>query len=333
MDYQNFDSEDFIKDEYFIRWVKDSDESSNVFWKDWIAQHPDKESIVKEAKLLVQAIDFDIPPPNEKRLNSILNNIHQEIAIKEPAPKRSNVFWIRRLAAAIIIGMTIWGAYTFRKATPENYLTAYGEKEKINLPDGSAVILNANSSIKISDVWEKNKNREVWLEGEAYFSVSSQPIAGGNKFVVHAGSLDVEVLGTEFNVNNRKKEVTVVLENGKVNLQHTNKDKGHKKSLMMKPGERVFFAAKDFEKTMVDPKIYTSWIDDVLLLNNTSLDYLIKILEDNYGYQVELENQNLREETLSGTTIKKDPEILINGIGAALQLKVKRDGKKIFIGR
>src|SRR6185437_3682694 len=81
--------------------------------------------------------------------------------------------------------------------------TGYGEIKSVLLPDSSVVTLNANSKLRIPEQWTEASGRQVWLEGEAYFAVQKKA-ATAEKFVVHTTEVDVEVLGTKFNVNARR---------------------------------------------------------------------------------------------------------------------------------
>ncbi|MBK8505327.1 MAG: FecR domain-containing protein [Saprospiraceae bacterium] len=96
------------------------------------------------------------------------------------------------------------------------YTAGFGERQKIVLPDGSAVDLNANSSLRLGSQWVEGI-QEVWLEGEAYFEVEKN-LSKGVKFTVHTNGPDVEVVGTHFNVDSRKEETRIYLEEGKVCL-------------------------------------------------------------------------------------------------------------------
>src|SRR5579872_616700 len=89
--------------------------------------------------------------------------------------------------------------------------TGYGEIKSVLLPDSSVVTLNANSTMRIPEQWTEASGRQVWLEGEAYFQVQKKP-ATAEKFVVHTKEVDVEVLGTKFNVNARRERAVVSLE-------------------------------------------------------------------------------------------------------------------------
>jgi ferric-dicitrate binding protein FerR (iron transport regulator) len=70
-------------------------------------------------------------------------------------------------------------------------------RQLINLPDGSKVVLNANSKLEYPPGFSNN-TREVYLDGEAYFDIAHDP---GKPFIVHTGSISTRVLGTAFNIN------------------------------------------------------------------------------------------------------------------------------------
>lgn len=141
--------------------------------------------------------------------------------------------------AAVFLAVAIVGGLLFlslhEHENPICICTAYGKTERITLPDQSVVLLNANSVLSYNDKWTDNKTREVWLAGEAYFEVKKSDARGNAKFVVHTDQLSVEVLGTEFNVNNRRGKTQVVLNAGKVRLTS---DTTLEKEIIMAPGER-----------------------------------------------------------------------------------------------
>ena len=71
MDYENYSVEDFASDHDFIQWVKNPNALTNLFWKQWLEQHPDKRAIVEEAKVHfrhTKQMDWFLPgvPPTNK---------------------------------------------------------------------------------------------------------------------------------------------------------------------------------------------------------------------------------------------------------------------------
>jgi len=96
--------------------------------------------------------------------------------------------WAPRGGWAIMLPALLMGGWHCKSA---------GDRKKISLPDGTEVTIKAKTSIRLSEGFGK-KDREVWLEGEALFEVSSDP---AKPFIVHTKYLRIDVLGTRFRVD------------------------------------------------------------------------------------------------------------------------------------
>jgi len=210
------------------------------------------------------------------------------------------------------------------------HTTAYGETETIQLQDGSTVTLNANSQLTYAKNWENNATRQVWLEGEAYFTVTHQ--ANDQKFLVHTQNLDVEVLGTEFNVHNRRGETQVVLNSGKVKLDIPSA-KPTEKELTMQPGELVTFSEekKQVEKKVVNPEVYTSWVNDVLFFEDMPMYEIEKLIEDNFGVKVVITDTSINNMRFNATVPAKDLEVLLTLLEKTFSLTIEKDHNKIIM--
>ena len=139
------------------------------------------------------------------------------------------------------------------------YATDAGERQKILLPDGSEVYLNEQSKLTYTNSWENNKERIVQLSGEAYFNVKEEAYKGEKvKFKVNTGALSVEVVGTEFNVNQNKKKTKVSLHSGKIRM---NIPDIHQ-TLEMNPGDIVEYnsATGDLQSIRTDQAQIVSWL-------------------------------------------------------------------------
>ncbi len=211
------------------------------------------------------------------------------------------------------------------------YTTTYGETRSLQLPDGSQVVLNANSKLTLSSDWptalieEEAFVREVWLEGEGFFDVKklSKPIG----FVVHTDDLEVEVLGTRFNVNSREQITRVVLDEGKVKLSTQ-----HQPELIMKPGELVELTKvkPQFQKKKVNPDTYLAWRHDELVFEATPLTEIIDMLKDNYGYEVIIHHEAVTEDMLfTGKAPADDTSLLLEMLSESFDLSILQDNKKI----
>ena len=206
--------------------------------------------------------------------------------------------------------------------------TVYGEIATIILPDNSTVVLNGNSEIRYAPGLGQGA-REVWIEGEAFFSVKHTH--DNRKFVVHSSEeLDVEVLGTEFNVYDRPDAVRVVLNSGKVKLNIRNGNE-EPRQIDMRPGELVeLHEDLKYEKRDVNPELYTSWINGKVVLDNTSFREIVVLLEETYGLSVTVPDTTLYNERFSGTVPSENVEALLKALALSFNLSIQENGNNVI---
>lgn len=122
-----------------------------------------------------------------------------------------------RIAASILL-VSLLGAFLFRsQLLYKSYQTAYGQTATYRLSDGTSVVLNANSTLRVPRFGFGNDTRNVFLEGEGEFTVTHT--TNHQRFIVQTpGNFQVEVLGTEFVVYARERGKRVFLNKGKVKL-------------------------------------------------------------------------------------------------------------------
>lgn len=207
--------------------------------------------------------------------------------------------------------------------------TGFGSTTTIELPDHSLVTLNGNSSIHYRRGWEDRKVREVWLEGEAFFSVAHT--ADHQKFVVHTNIMEIEVLGTKFNVNNRRGETKVTLSSGKVKIN--GKGKATKvKNVIMHPGEQASLNHHlEFDLKMVDTRQYTAWKDNELIFDHTTVSEVATMIEEIYGLEVVLQGDSVQHLELSGSLPANDIHVLLGMLREIFELDVIRNDNQVII--
>ncbi|WP_431215534.1 hypothetical protein ACQ86N_13075 [Puia sp. P3] len=114
---------------------------------------------------------------DEGRISIAESRLLQTIRDAETKKVRSIGGYRRWIVAAAVMAV-LAGIYLLRPmlihSTPELH-TAYGEVRESRLPDGSSVVVNADSKLVFSQGWEDGKDREVWLTGEAFFHVAKTP--------------------------------------------------------------------------------------------------------------------------------------------------------------
>lgn len=334
-DYSSYSSSDFAADDLFQRWVLAPDGETDGFWQSFLRQHPEKADAVAEARaiLLHLAQDADAPPAGRKQ--AVWQRIQHELAGEResaPTPKKRILPVWQQWAAGVAAMLLLVTGYLllFPPSGAGLYATGRGEKKVVILPDSSEVILNANSSLQLADAWNSRQSREVWLKGEAYFKVRKKPGSGNARFVVHTKDLNVEVLGTSFNVKTRGKGTQVVLSEGKVKINPA--DQAPHNSVVMVPGEAVTVnEERKITKTTVKPELYTAWKSNELVLNKTSLREIGLFIEENYGLTVRYQNDTLPDLIVDGTALPtEDRDSFIKAVTTTLGIEAEIQNNQLL---
>lgn len=331
MKYSDFSVNDFTMDEYFQSWVfSPEDESVRDFWVSWLVSHPEKREDVEEARRILRTIRFSNHKLSADHQDQLWNRIHHSDASFEATRNSSSqpTRWYKFAAAAVLIGIASFFYYWPSDKPWKEYHTAYGETSTFVLPDGSSVVLNANSTLTVYSDWSNDPSREIWLDGEAFFSVVHK--ANNQLFKVNTKEgVTVEVLGTTFNVYNRTNGTKVILNSGQIRLNLPTTQSPE--MIVMKPGEMVEYKEQHYKKKEVDPQLYTAWTDNKIILDHTSLAEMVHMLKDSYGLEVRVSDPALMEQTVSGSMPLGDAEILLQQLTKAFQLRIKREGSIIMM--
>ncbi|WP_116127760.1 FecR family protein [Lewinella sp. IMCC34183] len=246
-----------------------------------------------------------LPPAFAQRL---LDRVGQEGG----TTKRGRRRWMQVASLAAAVALVVFaGFYVLGRETTITTSTAFGEQRTLELPDGSRVRLNANSVLRYAESWDDTEDREVWLDGEAFFEVTKKR-STGQKFRVITPDLSISVLGTVFNVNRQQDQTSVYLEEGSIALELT--DSGSAEQLM-EPGELVTYSAVRQEviadKKIDEPKVHTSWKDGVLTFDDTPLADVLGRVENLYGVHIAVEDSTLFQRKITGGLPMADLEIVI----------------------
>jgi ferric-dicitrate binding protein FerR (iron transport regulator) len=235
------------------------------------------------------------------------------------------------LAAASVVFILIMGSLIFKNnIIYQTYATAFGETKSILLSDSTNVTLNANSSLRVPRFGFGSKTREVFLIGEANFSVTHK--IDNQKFSVKTDKgLEVVVFGTEFTVYSRKGGSKVVLNKGKVQLRY--QEGKTQKQLMMKPGDLVTFDQVNHLKQEItkQPEKYTAWKDHRFIFEDTSLQEFANIMAENYGLKVIIKDSTLAHRTLVGSFRAENEDELLQIISEIFNININKSGNTVVL--
>ncbi|AMJ64260.1 FecR family protein [Hymenobacter sp. PAMC 26628] len=351
MPYAAYSTDDFLADESFQAFVAASDPAAVAFWQAWVEQHPAQAPAFHEAAAVLRLLAAGRPAPAPAALKQaeLAKLWYAMVPAGAPASRqlalRSRRDAYRRGAAAALVAVLLvvagLGWWQRPAAAPAwaRYATAAGQHRQVVLPDGSRVVLNGSSELRLAAAWPPDQGREVWLRGEAYFDVQHTAPAqlkavadapAQVKFTVHAGALDVAVLGTQFDVLSRAGTTKVVLNSGQIELRRT---AGPPEPLLMQPGDLVELDANaprgPLARRAVQAAFYSAWTSGHLDFNDTPVAEIIAVLEDTYGLQITLGNPALRRQKLTGSLPNRDVDVLLNALGKSLDVKVHRAGNRV----
>ncbi len=198
------------------------------------------------------------------------------------------------------------------------------EHKEAQLPDGSVVLLNSNSEIKFLDNFDET-TREVNLKGEAFFSVTKD----GRPFIVKTENAKTTVLGTKFNVRSYGKKTEVFVKEGKVNVKQ---NKLTDESVELSKGQ---FSSVIKDQPPALPKemapYVLSWIDGKLEFNQTKLTEIVDELERFYETKITIQNDDLKNYTLTGSFNHQEIDTLLSMICSALDIDFEKQNDGYII--
>ena len=230
--------------------------------------------------------------------------------------------WVAGVAACLLVGVFIFSNRTERlsanKEAQNTITTKRGSKSKVQLPDGSEVWLNADSKITYKENFQ-GQNREVQLEGEAFFDVARDD---SRPFIIHTPAIDVRVLGTAFNVrayaDERNTETSLIRGSVEITLVKS----PDLKKIILKPNDKLIVnnelatVADRKDANTVAPLLtlakikYTAkdtlaqetmWTSDKLVFDAEPIEDVALKLERWYDVKVTIADEALRKTPFTGT--------------------------------
>ncbi|WP_461103875.1 FecR family protein [Spirosoma koreense] len=316
-----------MADESFNRWARqESPPAEWEFWHDWLRQHSDKQDIARQASLIILGLGVkpyrDIPEADlEEQINQIRLQTHQKRTLSAWSPNQF-VWWMSAAAMLLLASVIGWLTWETRPTVSQPIYSQLVQAssialiEKVNntqapvsvrLPDGSVVRLQPASRISFSKLGTEDK-REVYLTGEAFFTVQKNPL---RPFYVHANEVVTRVLGTSFTVKafENQTDVQVAVRTGRVSVfarndweraEEINRDVP---GLVLTPNQQVVFnrQAGSFHRSIrPDPTIIRHhFANDVFVYDETAVNQVFAQLEEAYGIDIVFDEQLLKHCTLT----------------------------------
>ena len=204
-----------------------------------------------------------------------------------------------------------------------------GGEYKVRLADGTLVYLNSATRMKYPVKFDE-KERKVYLSGEAYFEVAKDP---ERPFFVEMEGVEVRVYGTSFNVNTHQEgNIQTVLVKGSIGVKVLSSGM----ESVIRPGQMAEFKQGN---TKVDVKdvnvaVYTDWKDGIFRFENQRLEDILAVLSNWYDMNVFYQTVSVKELHFSGYMERyKDVSVILEAITLSTGVTFSIQGKTIIVSK
>jgi len=265
-------------------------------------------------KLTTHVTRFHTPEYNtEEELKLVLQKLEPKSAVKRT--------WFKPLIGIAATLTLFFAFYVIMSLKPKTVQTFASEKTEIILPDASNASLNALSSLSYNETkW--TENREVRLDGEAFFKV-----AKGSKFNVITKDGTVTVLGTQFNVKQRNSIFEVVCYEGLVGVTHNGV------TIKLKAGESYLILEGKLIAKEKELKSVPTWLQNESHFKSMPFSEVIAEFERQYNKTIELEDVDTSQ-LFTGKFVHDDFNMAIKAISLPLNLNYSlKDQSTLLLSR
>lgn len=298
---------------------------------DWLEQSADNKSLYNDLReiwlssgIQSNADEYDLERAifrfrakvNNGRKNAVLN-----INLR-PVTRYAAIFL---LALSLPLSYYLGIHYSSSNDSLTTITCAYGDKSAIVLPDSSHVYLNSGSKLTFNSNFRNG--RKVELQGEAYFEVTKDR---DHPFQVKTTDVDIEVLGTKFNLKaySEEKTISTTLVEGSVKISSKYQQK------IMVPDEKVTFdkeSRKMTVKRISDASIDTGWKDGRFVFRNETLAELKPRLERWFDVDIVFGDEQVKNRRFTGVLSRESILEAITYFDHSNYVECSIQGNKIII--
>jgi len=234
--------------------------------------------------------------------------------------------------AAILVFVLLAGFSAYRYLYIEKELVTQNEIiSSFLLPDGSRVSLNSSSKLFYPKKFS-GKTREVRIEGEAFFEVKPNKL---KPFIIHAGNMQIEVVGTSFNVNAYpcSDKIEVIVESGKVLVDRKDSKTTVLNELILVSGDKATLLRESstLTKSANIDENFLAWKTHSLVFRQTSLKEVITQLEKVYKVDILLEDDKLNDLLLTAQYDNHSIDFIMEVISSTHKLDVELKDNRYFL--
>jgi transmembrane sensor len=208
----------------------------------------------------------------------------------------------------------------------DTYATQVGEQRSVALDDGSHVILDTNTLIRVT-LGEERRSVEL-LQGRAHFEVATDAL---RPFLVRAGDQQVIAIGTAFDVSRQGDRVSIVLVEGRIEVQATSAS-ARPFTRLDAPGARITFeSAGAVAQDHPDLTEVTAWQDGREVFDDQTLASAVAAMNRYTRRPIVIADESLASRRISGVYGTKDPEAFARSVTILMPARVEFSPTQILL--
>lgn len=296
----------------------------------WLDQHPKNQEILRNVESYWKYYGGD----NVTAKKEVEDRIFERLHLKQ-LPKSQGILsnpWLKVAAMLVLVFTVVFSVYKLSyTSAPEAVQTVLLEKvalpgQKIItvLPDGTKVKLNSGSTLIVPERFDGEK-REIKLTGEAFFDVTRDSL---RPFIIHTEKLDVEVLGTSFNVRAFSDfQSQVAVKTGRVKVNSLGNE-----SVELIPDQMVSMMedGRISEVMEVNDQVF-AWVNKELIFRNDQINEVIHTIENWYGVKVEMDRNNLSDKPYTARFVDPALPEVMTSLSELYEFKYDIVDEKVII--
>lgn len=312
----------------------------------WMDENPENKHIVQEVERIwdltpEEEFETDIDSAWEEFRSNVMTTGRQREFKIHPHGSSKHLVYIYRAVAAVLVFLfsgyfameAISNLNTQQAAAPvmqlQEMTTGIGDNAMIRFSDGSEVILNSSSSLWYPSEFGSTQ-REVYLQGEAFFNVASNP---DHPFVVHSQEATVKVLGTEFNVRGWDDDETVhvAVREGVVTVNSFDQQSSDYAEVLLTEGlsTTVRSGNAPSEPMVTDVENYLLWTVGGLHFENVPFRQVIRDIERRFRIEITEAPDPLLDVPYTGTFQSAELNEVLSVVAASLEIEYDREGNTV----
>lgn len=231
--------------------------------------------------------------------------------------------WLGIAASLLLLAGCSW-LYFSQFSVTKIQLITNAKTQTTTLPDGSVITLNRLSRFEYPSRFKTDQRQVKLTEGEAFFNVAHNK---AKPFVISAGSALIKVVGTSFNVKNKKGNVEVIVETGIVQVSRNGL------SVILKPGEKVLVkqSSSILEKESNTDKLYTYYRSKEFVAEDTPLWRVVEVLNEAYDTHIIIGRKELKNLPLNTTFKNESLDKILDVIARTFKITVEKKHENIIL--